>query len=126
MSRTPPPPRFKHDMQNTEANHQLWELLTQEQVENSIPLFHSDPSHSVGYGPERNHPGVHCLIQDATDSAGSVHRQMSVLIKTTMADAPFIKGRLTPSGNGIDVQLPMVSPLAFTHIDKMNGVSASQ
>jgi hypothetical protein len=126
MSRTPPS-AFKHNnMQNTEPNHEMWGLLTQEGVMNSIPLFHCDPSHEAGYGPENNHPGVHCLIQDATDSVGAVHRQMSVFYKTTITDSLLIKGRLTPGCNGINIQVPVVSPLAFSHIDKMNEVNASQ
>jgi hypothetical protein len=125
MSRTRPP-AFKHNnMQNTEPNHEMWGLLTQEGVMNSIPLFHCDPSHEAGYGPENNHPGVHCLIQDATDLVGAVHRQMSVFYKTNIADSLLIKGRLPPGCNGIDIQVPVVSPLAFSHIDKMNEVSAS-
>jgi hypothetical protein len=126
MSRTPPP-AFKHNnMQNTEPNHKMWGLLTQEGIMNSIPLFHCDPSHKAGYGLENNHPGVHCLIQDATYSVGAIHRQMSVFYKTTIADSLLIKGRLTPGCNVINIQVPVVSPLAFSHIDKMNEVSASQ
>ena len=124
MSKTPP---FKNN--NTEQTHDVWSLLTQEHIMDSIPLFHCDPTREdeVGYGPEHNHPGVHCLIQDATDSTtGAVHRQMSVFYKTTITDSLLIKGRLTPSGNGINIQIPVVSPLAFSHTDKMNQVSASQ
>ncbi len=70
MSKTPPPP-YKHtNMQNTEANHEMWELLTDKNIMNCIPLFHFDPSQEAGYGPEHNYHGVHCLIQDATDWVG--------------------------------------------------------
>ena len=119
MSKTPP---FK------DQTHDVWSLLTQEHIMNSIPLFHCDPTHEdeVGYGPEHNHPGIHFLIQDATDSTGAVHRQMSVFYKTTITDSLSIKGRLTPSGNGIVIQTPVVSTLAFSHTDKMNKVNASQ
>ena len=120
MSKTPPPP-FKHNnMQNTKANHEMWELLTDKNVMNCIPLFHSDPSHEAGYGPEHNYPGVHCLIQDATDLVGAIHRQMSVFYKTTIADSLLIKGKLAPGCNEIHIQVPVVSPLAasqlFVHV----------
>ena len=114
--------------QNTKQTHNVWSLLTQEHIMNSIPLFHYDPTREdeVGYGPEHNHPSVHCLIQDATNSTGAVHRQMTVFYKTTTAYSLLIKGRLTPSGNVINIQIPVVSPLAFSHTDKMYQVSASQ
>ena len=127
MSKRPQPPPFKHNnMQNTKANHEMWELLTDENIMNYIPLFHSDPSHEAGYGLVHNYPGVCCLIQDTTDSVGAVHRQMSVFYKTTIPDSLLIKGKLTPGCNGIHIQIPVVSPLAFSHIEKMNDVSASQ
>jgi hypothetical protein len=127
MSKTPPPPFKQNNMQNTEANHEIWELLTDPTFMNCIPLLqHSDPSHEAGYGPEHNYPGVHCLMQDATDSVGAVQRQMNVFYKTTIADFLLIKGKLSPGCNGIHIQVPVVSPLAFSHIEKMNEVSASQ
>ena len=118
MSKTPPPP-YKHtNMQNTEANHEMWELLTDKNIMNCIPLFPSDPSHKAGYGLEHNYPGVHCLIKDARDSVGAVHRQMSVFYKTTIADSPLIKGKLTPGCNGIHIQVPVISPLAVFTLRK--------
>jgi hypothetical protein len=126
MSKMPPPP-FKHNnTRNTKANHKMWELLTDKNIMNCIPLFYSDPSHKAGYGPEHNYPGVHRLIQDATDLVGAVCRQMAVFYKTTIADSPLIKGGLTPACNGIHIQVPVVSSLAFSHTEKMNDVSASQ
>ncbi len=122
-----PPPQFKHNnMQNTKASHEMWELLTDKNVMNCTPLFHSDPSHKAGYCLEHNYPSVHCLIQDATDLVGAVHRQMSVFYKTTIADSLLIKGKLTSGRNEIHIQVPAVSPLAFSHIEKMNDVSAPQ
>ncbi len=125
MQSKTPPPAFKN-MQNNKANHEMWNLLTEEDVINCIPLFHCDSSHPIGYGLEHNFPGVHCLIQDATDSVGAVHRQMSVFYKCSIADSLLIKGRLTPNCNGTHIQVHVVSPLAFSYIDKMNQVTASQ
>jgi hypothetical protein len=51
---------------------------------------------------------------------------MSVFYKCSIADSLLIKGRLTPGCNGIHIQVHVISPLAFSHIDKMNQVTASQ
>ena len=127
MSKTPPPPFNHNNMQNTKANHQMWELLTDKNVMNCIPLFPSDPSHKAGYGLEHNYPGVHCLIKDARDSVGAVHRQIDVcLLQNYHRRFPVDQGEANSWLQWDSHPGSCHISSCSVYIEKMNDVSASQ
>ncbi len=100
MKSTPAHQEYTKTNMQSEANHDVWQILAKEGVKDCIPLFHIDPSYPTGCGPEHNWPGVHCLIQQATDSLGGVHKQMTVFYKCSLTDALLIKAKLTSDYNG--------------------------
>lgn len=128
---TPPPTVRSHT--TTTANmsesfdddgvHDVWYKLAGNSLIDSVALFHDDASFAkgnnvVGYGPEKNWPGIHCMINHGVaGDNGAVHNQMVVMFKCTVEDANLITAKLTEDGNGIELMVPVLSSLVATELE---------
>lgn len=103
------------------SRHERWRLAAQ--VRGSSALFHNDADFLEGYGVEDNDPGIHCIINRQVKEHEELHDQLMVYVRCAFEDAPLITGVLNHKENAIEVQLPTMSSLAVTHLEKMCNVA---
>lgn len=101
-------------------------IATDTILRDGVCLFHNDESFGEGYGPSMNRPGFHCIVNKSVSDGGTfLHTQLGVFYRCSYEDSGVVEATLNHELNAMELQVPIMSSLALTHLGKMQRVMAA-
>ena len=104
-----------------------WRRIANDTIlRDGVCLFHNDESFEEGYGPSMNRPGFHCIVNKSVSDGGTfLHTQLGVFYRCSYEDSGVVEATLNHELNAMELQVPIMSSLALTHLGKMQRVMAA-